>query len=658
MNTTTRTIFGIALLLGASALAAEPVVRTANDGNLVMYDIPPIPEDIVDDLNRYQNVRSAEFRDWTADGSGMYVSTRFGDVNQIHRVDMAGGARHQITFYKEPIGGVSRQPGGSSVIFTRDAGGSEFAQIFLLDPVDGTTTMLTDGESRNGSTTWDRQGRRVAYMSTRRNGASNDVWLMDPREPAAAEVILESPDGSYWSVAEFSASGSKVLVSNYVSIADARVNLLDLDTGAVILLAGGPDIPSANFPLAFDDDNDGFWFVTDQGSEFRQLAWQSAAPGARPEIITADIPWDVGGGAISNDRRRIAFTSNENGMSRVYLMDTRTREYKAVDNIPTGLAFGLSFSPDDDRLAMTLSTATTPSDVFVLDLGRAPLQYGKLTRWTSSEVGGLDTSSFRAPELVRFPTFDQVDGAPRQIPAWVYKPQGDGPFPVVVSIHGGPESQARPGFSSTYQMWLEKLGVAIVRPNVRGSSGYGKTYLSLDNGFRREDSVRDIGALLDWIATQPDLDADRVALSGGSYGGYMVLAGSFHYSDRLKAAVDRVGISNFVTFLENTQDYRRDARRAEYGDERDPAMRAYLEKIAPLNNVARIGIPMFIMQGENDPRVPVTESAQVVAALRAQGQSVWYMNALNEGHGYDKKENRDVFQQATVLFFREHLVGD
>ena len=658
MNTTTRTIFGIALLLGASALAAEPVVRTANDGNLVMYDIPPIPEDIVDDLNRYQNVRSAEFRDWTADGSGMYVSTRFGDVNQIHRVDMAGGARHQITFYKEPIGGVSRQPGGSSVIFTRDAGGSEFAQIFLLDPVDGTTTMLTDGESRNGSTTWDRQGRRVAYMSTRRNGASNDVWLMDPREPAAAEVILESPDGSYWSVAEFSASGSKVLVSNYVSIADARVNLLDLDTGAVILLAGGPDIPSANFPLAFDDDNDGFWFVTDQGSEFRQLAWQSAAPGARPEIITADIPWDVGGGAISNDRRRIAFTSNENGMSRVYLMDTRTREYKAVDNIPTGLAFGLSFSPDDDRLAMTLSTATTPSDVFVLDLGRAPLQYGKLTRWTSSEVGGLDTSRFRAPELVRFPTFDQVDGAPRQIPAWVYKPQGDGPFPVVVSIHGGPESQARPGFSSTYQMWLEKLGVAIVRPNVRGSSGYGKTYLSLDNGFRREDSVRDIGALLDWIATQPDLDADRVALSGGSYGGYMVLAGSFHYSDRLKAAVDRVGISNFVTFLENTQDYRRDARRAEYGDERDPAMRAYLEKIAPLNNVARIGIPMFIMQGENDPRVPVTESAQVVAALRAQGQSVWYMNALNEGHGYDKKENRDVFQQATVLFFREHLVGD
>jgi dipeptidyl aminopeptidase/acylaminoacyl peptidase len=286
------------------------------------------------------------------------------------------------------------------------------------------------------------------------------------------------------------------------------------------------------------------------------------------------------------------------------------------------------------------------------------LSYGGLTRWTYSEVGGLDTSKFRSPTLVSYPTFDKVDGADRQIPAWVYKPQGEGPFPVVVSIHGGPESQSRPSFSSTYQMWMEKLGVAVVVPNVRGSAGYGKSYLALDNGFKREGSVRDIGALLDWIKTQPDLDADKVAVFGGSYGGYMVLASSVHYSDKLKAAVDIVGISNFVTFLENTQDYRRDLRRVEYGDERDPEMRAYLEKISPLNNVEKIKIPMLIVQGENDPRVPVTESGQVVAALRKQGETVWYMNALNEGHGYRKKENRDVYQQATVLFLQEYLIGD
>jgi len=322
------------------------------------------------------------------------------------------------------------------------------------------------------------------------------------------------------------------------------------------------------------------------------------------------------------------------------------------------VAFDLEFSPDNRKLAMTLNAPSTPSDAFVLDLGRKPLDYGRLERWTSSEVGGLDTTAFRIPELVDFPTFDKVGGNQRRIPAWVYKPAGKGPFPVVVSIHGGPESQARPFFSSTYQMWMAKLGVAVVVPNVRGSSGYGKTYLGLDNGFNREDSVKDIGALLDWIETRPDLDASRIAVFGGSYGGYMVLASAVHFSERLKAVVDIVGISSFVTFLENTQDYRRDLRRVEYGDERDPAMRAHLERISPVNSVEKIQVPIFIVQGENDPRVPVTESTQMVAALREQGNMVWYMNALNEGHGYKKKENRDIYQQATVMFLQQYLVGE
>jgi dipeptidyl aminopeptidase/acylaminoacyl peptidase len=622
-----------------------------------MEDIPAIPDEIVDDLNRFQNVRSASFRDWTENGEGVYISTRFGDVNQIHRVDMAGGARQQVTFYREPVGGISRQPGGRNLIFTRDTGGSEFTQIFMLDPADGSTRLLTDGKSRNGATKWDRQGRRLAYQSTRRNGASNDVWIMDPMDPARSEMILESPDGTWWGPAEFSESGSKMLIENYVSIADSRIHLLDLDSQQRELMAGGPDQSSANEPIGFDEDEGGFWFVTDQGGEFRQLAWQPLEVGAKPQIITSDIPWDVNNGEISHNRKRIAFAVNENGRSKLYLLDTETKQYGSVANIPTGLVFGLDFSPDDRYLGMTLNTARTPSDTFVLELGDGPLQYGQLVRWTTSEVGGLDTSVFQTPDLVSYPTFDNDGDSQRQIPAWIYKPRGKGPFPVVISIHGGPEGQSRPSFSSTYQMWVEKLGVAVVIPNVRGSSGYGKSYLSLDNGFKREDSVRDIGALLDWIATQSDLDQERVAVFGGSYGGYMVLASAVHYSDKLKAAVDIVGISNFVTFLENTQDYRRDLRRVEYGDERDPAMRAHLEKISPLNNVDKITIPMLIAQGENDPRVPVTESKQVVEALRKQGQTVWFMNALNEGHGYRKKENRDIYQQATVLFLREHLTG-
>jgi dipeptidyl aminopeptidase/acylaminoacyl peptidase len=654
MKRTGITATVLATLLACVAMAEEVEQTFANDGMLIMEGIPEIPADIVASLNRYQNVRSASFRAWTEDGSGIYISTRFGDVNQLHRVDMPGGARHQLTFYKEPIGSISSQPQGTNLIVSRDIGGSEFSQLFLMDPLSGRETLISDGESLNSEATWDRDGRRIAYHSTRRDGAANDIWLMDPGDPDSAKIILEAQDGTRWGPAEFSASGSRLLASNYIGIADSRVHLVDLDSGENTLLAGGD--ATSNYPLAFDDEGDGFWLISSQGGEFDRLAWQALQAGAEVEIITGDIPWNISGADISHDRRRIAFSINEYGRTSIYLLDTKTRAYRKVDNIPLGVAGTLSFSPNDDRLAITLNTPTTPSDAFVLELGPKPLDYGSLLRWTYSEVGGLDTSSFREPELISYPTFDSVNGQAREIPAWLYKPAGKGPFPVVVSIHGGPESQARPFFSTTLQLWMNKLGVAIVVPNVRGSNGYGKTYVSLDNGFNREDSVKDIGALFDWIATQPDLDTDRVAVSGGSYGGYMVLATAVHYSDRIKAVVDRVGISNFVTFLENTQDYRRDRRRVEYGDERDPLMRAHLEKISPLNNVGKIRVPILIMQGENDPRVPVTESEQMVEALREQGNTVWYMKALNEGHGFRKKENYDIYQQATVLFLQEHLL--
>ena len=644
-------------LLAAGAYAAGVTRTETNNGNLVMEDVPPIPAEIVDDLNRYLNVRGATFAGWQQDSSGVFISTRFADVDQLHRVDKPGGARHQLTYFDEPVGSITPQPHGDGVVFTRDAGGSEFSQIFLLDPVTGVARMLTDGESRNDAVAWDRAGRRIAYQSTARNGASNDIWIMDPEDPESAEIVVESRDGSWWGPVEFSAEGNQLLAMNYVSITDSSAHLVDLDSGNVTLLAGGPGNTSTNYPVAFDDSNEGYWLITTQDSEFQRLAWQSTEPGAGPQIVTGDIDWDVSDAAISKDRKRMAFAVNENGRSAIYLFDPQSRDYRRIDNIPTGVADDVEFSPDGSKLAMTLNTSTTPSDTFVLELGDTPLDHGELTRWTFSEVGGLDTSAFREPELILYPTFDQVDGRPREIPAWVYRPEGKGPFPVVVSIHGGPEAQSRPWFISTYQMWMAKLGVAVVVPNVRGSAGYGKTYLGLDNGFKREDSVKDIGSLLDWIEMQPDLDENRVAVFGGSYGGYMVLASAVHYSDRLKAAVDIVGISSFVTFLENTQDYRRDLRRVEYGDERDPEMRAYLEKISPLNNVHKIRVPMFVVQGENDPRVPVTESAQMVAALREHGNTVWYMNALNEGHGYRKKENRDIYQQATVLFLQRYLVG-
>lgn len=646
------------VLLAASTAAADVSRTVINNGNLVMEDVPAIPRSVVNDLNRYQNVRSAGFLDWSVDGQGIYVSTRFGDVNQLHYVDHPGGARRQLTFFDEPISVLQRQPGASRAVFTMDAGGSEFSQIFLFEPGSSEdTVMLTDGKSRNGPVVWSRDGGRIAYQSTRRNGASNDIWMMDVARPESAEIVLESPDGSYWAGIDFAPDNGGLLVSNYAGNMDSRIHLLDLGSGRHRRVAGDPESPSSNFPVAFDQDGTGFWLVTDIAGDFRQLAWQSLKDGAEPVIVTGDIPWDIERAAVSDDRGRLAFVVNANGLSELYLLDPATRRFVRVEGLPAGLIGNMRFSPDARRLGLTLNSPKTPSDSFVLELGETALAYGELVRWTWSEVGGLDTEQFIEPELVRYPTFDSDAGGPASIPAWVYKPRGPGPHPVIIAIHGGPEGQARPSFSSTNQLWLDKLGAAVIWPNVRGSSGYGKHYMSLDNGRKREDSVKDIGALLDWIATQPDLDASRVAVQGGSYGGYMVLASAVHYSDRLRAAVDVVGISNFVTFLENTQDYRRDLRRAEYGDERDPSMRSFLEAIAPLKHVDRINVPMLVVQGENDPRVPVGEAVQIVEALRARGQPVWYMNALNEGHGYRKKENVDAYQQAMVMFFREHLVG-
>ncbi|RFF28809.1 MULTISPECIES: alpha/beta fold hydrolase [unclassified Wenzhouxiangella] len=644
-------IIPILFVLAAAPAAAEVDRRTANSGNVVLEDVPEIPERISEALTQYQNTRSAGLIDWSTDGESIYISTRFAEVSQIHRVERPGGARHQLTWYDEPVGGAARRPGSDIIAFLMDEGGSEFDQIYLFDPTDGSREMISDGESRNGGLEWSDNGRYLAFQSTRRNGRSNDIWMFDFENERKAELVLEAPDGSWWGPVEFSSDNEKLLVVQYVSVNDSRIHVLDLGSGELTRIAGSEEDPSRNLPSGFDADDKGVYFSTDAEGEFARLAWRPLDPGGEARVITDDIPWSVQGLELNHAGDAGVFVTNEGGISRLYRFDPADESYSPIDSLPEGLVYGASFSADDESLALVVNNPRSPSDVHVMDWNS-----GELTRWTYSEVGGLDTEQFVMPELIHYPTFDEVDGEPREIPAFVYRPQGEGPHPVIIQIHGGPESQSRPGFSSTYQLWIDYLDAAVIRPNVRGSAGYGKSYLRLDNGMRREDSVRDIGALLDWIKAQPDLDADRVAVYGGSYGGYMVLASAVHYSDRLKAAVDIVGISNFVTFLENTEDYRRDLRRVEYGDERDPEMRAHLQAISPLNNVEKIDVPMFVVQGENDPRVPVSEAEQIVAALREQGSPVWYMNALNEGHGYRRKENRDLYSEAVVLFLETFLL--
>ena len=653
----TRLLLIASSLVLAAAAMASPEVRTVNDGNLVLEDIPSTPASVREDLRRYQNTRSAVLLDWDAQGRSLYVRTRFASTDQLHRVQAPGGRREQLSWFDEPVGQVERRPGHRELAFTMDAGGNEFSQIFIFDPDTGEHRMVSDGESRNVSLTWSPDGEWLAFQSTRRDGRSNDVWIMPADDADAAELAVDGGDGALWAPVAYCADARRLLVVRYVSINDSYAYLYDRDADSLTRVAGSDDDLASHVPVACHPERDGFYMLSDRDSQFAQLVYKPFAGGER-ELVSKGIDWSVSGLALSNDGHRGAFVTNEDGISRLYLFDPGSHAFRVVDELPTGVTGTPRFSPDGRRLAITVNTPQTPSDTFVLELGHSPLAAGRLERWTWSEVGGLDTERFVVPELVHYPTFDEVEGSPREIPAFVYRPEGDGPHPVVVFIHGGPEAQYRPTFNSAFQLWLQRLGVAVIAPNVRGSSGYGKDYLLLDNVYLREGSVRDIGALLDWIDTQPDLDADRVATYGGSYGGYMVLASAVHYSDRLRAGVNIVGISNFVTFLENTEDYRRDLRRVEYGDERDPEVREFLESISPLNNVDRIRIPLLVAQGQNDPRVPVTEAEQIVAALRERDIPVWYMNALNEGHGFRRKENRDRFNEAVVMFLREHLLAD
>ncbi|GIX33271.1 MAG: peptidase S9 family protein [Lysobacterales bacterium] len=637
-------ILALALLL-PPLLAAEPILRR-EIGAVVLEDVPEVPPSWRERLMRYQNVRQAQFQDWLPDG-GMLILTRFGDSNQVHRVRFAEGAREQLTFLDEPVYAARALEDG--FLFVTDRGGSEFFQIYRFHEPGGRIELLTDGRSRHSPPVLSWDGRRIAFVGTGRNGRDFDVYEGPLAGPF--ERVFES-EGT-WQVFDYSPDGRYLLILNRISINESEPFLFDLEARKLFRLA--PEgRKAAHDLLRFAPDGRSIYYVSNADGEFRTLRRLELASG-REQPLSASIPWDVTAFDLSRDGRRLAFVVNEEGFSRLHVLDLRSGREHRLPSIPDGVISVLRFSPDGKKLGFGLSAARIPGDVFALEFGARI----KLARWTRSETAGLDASRFAEARLIRYPSFDEeAPGRRRLIPTFYYLPEGPGPHPVLIQIHGGPEAQSLPNFNAIRQFWIDELGLAVFTPNVRGSSGYGKTYLDLDNGRLREDAVRDIGALLDWIASQPDLfDASRIGVIGGSYGGYMVLASLIHFPERIRAGVDIVGISHFVTFLESTQEYRRDARRVEYGDERDPEMRAFLHAISPLTRAHEIRAPLLIAQGQNDPRVPVSESEQMVRRIREQGGTVWYFLARDEGHGFQKKRNRDLFETVTALFLERKLLG-
>jgi dipeptidyl aminopeptidase/acylaminoacyl peptidase len=645
-------ILAVILAIVLSLTSMEPVQAAATFSpgeNLVVEGIPPIPLSLVESISRYTDFRGASLTSWHPGKREMLISTRFCNTAQVHQVRFPLGARKQLTFFPDAPSAATYQPTtGDYFVFSKDIGGSEFDQNFRYDLATGDITLLTDGKSKNTRGVWSTKGDRMAYTSTRRTGKDNDFYIIDPKNPASNR-LLAAVEGGGWYPLDWSPDDRQLLVLEYVSVNESYLWSFNTETGArTAITPRGKGEPVAYNAAVFSKDGKGLYLVSDRESEFQRLAYFDLNS-KRYSYLTSQIKWDVEDLDLSRDGKRLAFVTNEDGTSILHLLNTATKKEVALPKLPIGQIYGISWHPNSQELGFTLISARSTADVYSLDLTT-----NKVERWTESETGGINTANFSEPELVRWKSFD---GKP--ISGFLFRPPArfTGKRPVIIDIHGGPESQYRPGFLGRYNFYLNELGVALLFPNVRGSSGYGKTFLKLDNGYLREDSVKDIGALLDWIGTQPTLDTDRILVSGGSYGGYMSLAVAEKYSDRIRASIDIVGISNFVTFLEKTEGYRRDLRRVEYGDERDPKMREFLLKISPLNNTEEIKKPLFVIHGQNDPRVPLNEAEQIVATARKQGVPVWYLMAKDEGHGFAKKANVDFQFYATVMFIKEFLLG-
>ncbi|HEV7606759.1 MAG TPA: prolyl oligopeptidase family serine peptidase [Steroidobacteraceae bacterium] len=637
------------LTLVVALACASTRAAVEERGNLILDNIPAVETPLTARLDDYMQARGASFVDWLPDG-GILIATRFGDVEQLHRVAMPLGAREQLTFYREPVTVASSPQSAvaAGFVFLKDQGGNENAQLYWYDSASRAVRMLTDGKGLHGGAVWSHDGRRLAFHGTGRDGVSYDLFIAEPANNVPPRLVYNGFQKN-WSVQDWSPDDTKLLILNFVSANEAHLFVLDIASAALTPVAEGSG-PASVEDAKFTPDGRGVYLITNRDSEFQQLRRVDLVTGAS-ETLTGHIPWDIESFARTDDGRYLAWVANVDGSSRLTVLNVANRT-ESLPPLPDGRIGRIAFDRTGKKLALSLESPQSPRDVFVMELER-----NALVRYTRSEAGPLDPLQYSPAELVRFPTFDRERGKFREIPAFVYRPRSAGPHPVYIDIHGGPEAQYTPGFNPFYQFLVRELGFTVIAPNVRGSSGYGKTFLNLDNGEDREDAVKDIGALLVWIGLQKDLDAKKVFVAGGSYGGYMSLASLVNFGDRLRGGIDVVGISNFVTFLESTSAYRRDLRRPEYGDERLPRTRAYLQRISPLTNAARISRPLLVVQGLNDPRVPATESQQMVAKIRARGGEVWYLAAKDEGHGFKKKANRDFYQRTIATFLEKQLAA-
>ncbi|MDP2004081.1 MAG: S9 family peptidase [Rubrivivax sp.] len=636
----------------AAVLAPPAAMRTEG--------VPALPAAPLEAAQRYNRVAGHAYADWHPTRREMLVSHRVpgASTTQLFRVRAPMAAPEPLTDGADPVAGARWEPSeGRYIVFARGRGGDEAFQLYRLDPETRAAVQFTPDGQRHALAGWLKTPRPTAIVSSvpldrtaaggSRAQIATTLSLVDPMQQAPTRVLAELPGGG-WSGVEVAPDGQRLAITRYLSAGESEVWLIDVTSGERrrLLPATGETLRASHFSSHWSADGKALYLTSDRASEFRELMRHDLASGTLTRL-SANTPWDVGSASGSADGRHLAFVANVDGRDELRVLDAATGAPRTLPaTLPGGSTPRADFHPSRPELALVVNSTQGPAQVHSLDLAT-----GVVTAWTKpAGIEGLDLASLPAQQVVRWKSFDgtTVSGILSLPPAHF-----TGKRPVLMMVHGGPEAQAKLGWQGRSNHLLLQMGIALLQPNVRGSSGYGKTFLSLDNGRLREDSVKDMGTAIDWMATHPRLDARRVVVAGGSYGGYMALAASTRLADRIAGAVSTVGISNFVSFLQNTESYRRDLRRVEYGDERDPAMRAFLQAISPLTHVEKITKPLMVVQGKNDPRVPWTESEQIVRSLQARGTPVWYLLADNEGHGFARRENADFHFAALMQFLQQ-----
>jgi len=619
---------------------------TQPDSHIEVIGVPAIPASLRRQLDPYTHIYGLPLAGWDPVNRAIRLKG-LSSVAWISRVESPGARPETSSIYIRSSGiyDLYMQPQEQYLAYTRDANGDEAFQLYLYKIATGTTTLLSNDKSRNTEPVWSNAGDQIVYSSTPEGDLGVSLWLIKPLEPKTKHLLAKS-SGSYFKAYDWSPGDKRLVYCDFTSNTASNLWLVDLATGTKFLLSPKTEQPELYDYPQFSKDGKGVYVVTDHDSDYRRLAYIDLSS-RKIKYISPVEQWDVDEFQLAPDGKTIAFVSNEEGISRLHLLDLVTGKERTQPKLPLGIISDLKWRKDSADLAFNFKSPRTPNDVYSVNV-----QTGKVEIWSKSETNGVDTSKFSQPELIHWPTNDK-----KMLSGFLYRPPAKftGKHPVIIDIHGGPEEQYRPGFVYEDNYFLNQLGIAKIYPNVRGSSGYGKRFLSLDDGLRREDAVKDIGALLDWIKTQPDLDADRVLVEGVSYGGYLALSTACSYSDRIRAAISDSGISNLASFVEHTEGWRRDLQRAEFGDERDPKIREFMERTAPLNNAQKIKKPLLIIQGQNDPRVPATQATRIVAETKDR-VPVWFILAKNEGHGFSQQNNRDYRLYATILFVTEFLL--